>query len=390
MNNSEYLNREFNLQLKIIADSDEVILYGQTIISTILETALREFGFSNKQIRIFDQGEFLDNKINPSNTRKVIILCGLREKTRESMRNAAVDFFPNSNYFDFYPLCYAWMTQIIKRDCDHNILADTFLAARDERAIHNIDSINTTNCNLNCKECSNGIQYRSDKKNIPVDEHISNLERLTNASPIAYCNMQGGEPLMQKNFSEIMLKHSQNPRIAFFTISTDGGIPPTDDVMRAVRRSTAMFRISNYGELSRQKSIILDKSLALGIPCELYPRAESWVAYGELEPHNRTEFHNKEISKACFFGTKDLMFYDGQLFCCCRTLFAEAVGLDNHATRSNILDIRKEFSQSDLNDIVKGTHLHLMCDYCDWPMKTVQPAEQQSRKITFHNRTKSN
>jgi hypothetical protein len=80
------------------------------------------------------------------------------------------------------------------------------------------------------------------------------------------------------------------------------------------------------------------------------------------------------------------MFYDGRLFCCCRTLFAESVGLDNKATRANILDVRKDFTLAELNDIVNGTHLHLMCDYCDWPMKTVLPAEQLSRKITFHNR----
>jgi len=59
-----------------------------------------------------------------------------------------------------------WMTRIVKRYYDHDILADSIALERDESAIHNIDSINTTNCNLNCKECSNGIQYRTDKKHI--------------------------------------------------------------------------------------------------------------------------------------------------------------------------------------------------------------------------------
>jgi hypothetical protein len=306
------------------------------------------------------------------------------------MRVSAAGYFPapHSDCFDFHALSYGWLTRIVKRDCDHAILADTILAARDERAIHNIDSINTTHCNLNCKECSNGIQYRTDKKHIPADEHMADLDRLTSVLPISFCNMQGGEPLMNKNFADLMRKHAQNPRIAFFTIATDGGVPPTDDVMLAVKQSGAMFRISNYGELSRFKQKIQEKSAAMGVPCELYPRADSWVAYGELEPHNRTEAKNREISHSCFFGTKDLMFYDGRLFCCCRTLFAESVGLDNDATRANILDVRKEFTEAQLYDIVHGTHLHLMCDYCDWPMKPVPPAEQLSRKITFHNRNK--
>jgi hypothetical protein len=388
MKSSEYLNDECDRQLSAISVADEVVLYGRTIMRPVLEVALHEFGVSDKLIRIFDNGEFLDAVGKSEGARRVVILCGLREKTRNSMRSSANEYFPNVECFDFHALSYGWMTRIVKRDCDHDILADTIVAARDEHAIHNIDSINTTHCNLNCKECSNGIQYRTDKKHIPTADHMVDLDRLTSVLPISFCNMQGGEPLMNKNFADLMRKHAQNPRVAFFTIATDGGVPPSDDVMHAVKQSGAMFRISNYGELSRFKQSIVEKSAAMGVPCELYPRADSWVAYGELEPHERTKANNKEIAQSCFFGTKDLMFYDGRLFCCSRTLFAEAVGFDNEATRANILDVRKEFTEAELYDIVHGTHLHLMCDYCDWPMKRVPPAEQLSRKITFHDRNK--
>ena len=386
MTSEEYLNHECDKQLSAIALADVVVLYGTTIMRPILEVALHEFGVSDKPIRVFDNGEFVDSGERNDGRRHVVILCGLREKTRNSMRTSAKEYFPNSECVDFHALSYGWLTRVVKRDCDHAILADTIVAARDERAIHNIDSINTTHCNLNCKECSNGIQYRTDKKHIPTDEHIAHLDRLTSVLPISFCNMQGGEPLMNKNFADLMRKHAQNARVAFFTIATDGGVPPSDDVMLAVKQSGAMFRISNYGELSRFKHAIVEKSAAMGVPCELYPRADSWVVYGELEPHNRTEAKNREISQSCFFGTKDLMFYDGRLFCCCRTLFAEAVGLDNEATRANILDVRKDFTLAELHDIVHGTHLHLMCDSCDWPMKSVPAGEQISRKITFQNR----
>jgi hypothetical protein len=389
MSSSNILNQEFEKLMAAISSADEVILYGQTVMRPILEIALYEFGVRDKTIRVFDNGKYLDELGKSDHKQQTVILCGLREKTRSSMRYTAAVHFPGLDCFDFHALCYAWMTQIIKRDCDHDILAETIIAARDERAIHNIDSINTTHCNLNCKECSNGIQYRNDKKHIPTDEHMTHLEKLTSVLPISFCNMQGGEPLMNKNFADLMRKHAQNPRVAFFTIATDGGVPVSDDVMIAIKQAGAMIRISNYGDLSRFKNKIVEKSASMGIPCELYPRSDSWVAYGELEHHNRSVAQNKEISQTCFFGTKDLMFYDGRLFCCCRTLFAEAVGTDNEATRANILDVRKNFTVDELYDIVQGTNLHLMCDYCDWPMKTVPPAEQQSRKITFYNRTRT-
>ena len=371
------LNAACDEQLSMLNNADEVVLYGKTVMSTIIANALVAFGIGAR-IRIFDSGAFIDGG-EIDGCSRVIILCGIRAKTRESMRKSSAGFFPNNIVLEFSALYYGWLTRIVKRECDCVIFADTIVSIKEEKAIHNIDSINTTFCNINCKECANGVQYRNNKKQIPTDEHIAYLKRLTDVSPISLCNLQGGEALLDKNFPELLRRHAQNPRIAVITVATNGAILPNPEIMIAMKETGAIFRISDYGDLSSKKNEIISLSAQLSVPCELYPRAEKWYVYGELTPRNRSAKDNCFISENCFFGTKDLMFYGNNFFCCCRTLFAEACGLDVEAVRANILDLDSNFSQSELDIIVKGGNLHLMCDYCDFPMKEVAPAEQMPR-----------
>jgi hypothetical protein len=292
------------------------------------------------------------------------------------MRESCAVQFSEYPVFDWFAVYFRWLTDTVKRDCDYGILAETITAVRNENSIPNIDSINTTLCNLNCKHCSNGIQYRTEKKFLSIERQISALEKLTGIMPISVCNLQGGEPLLAKNFPDLLRRHAQNPKIAVLTIATNGAILPRKEIMSAVLETGAMFRISDYGELSKKKTEIFESAEAIGIPCELYPRAESWVIYGDITPRKRDVSQNRSIAASCFFGTKDLMLYDGKLFCCCRTLFAEALGLDAPAVRANTLDLDGGFGKTELDRIVGGEDLWQICDYCDWPMKTVPPAEQ--------------
>ena len=372
------LNASFDEQLSILHDANEIVLYGKTVMRPIIESALIAFGII-VPIRVFDSGVFVDGG-EITERKRVIILCGLRAKTQESMNMDAAVFFPGALVLKFYTLYYGWLTRIVKRNCDYKVLADTMIATQEEKTIHNIDAINTTFCNLNCKECSNGIQYRKDKKQVPIDEHIAYLTKLTEVLPISYCNFQGGEALTDKNFSELLRQHARNPRIAVLTVATNGGILPDAGVMGAMKETGAMFRISDYGCLSDKKNEIIELSAQYNVPCELYPRAEEWVVYGELAPRGRKEEENRKIPEKCFFGTKDLMFSGDKFFCCCRTLFADACGFDADAVRANTLQLNRDFTKRELEVIIKGENLHLMCDYCDFPMRIVAPAEQMQRR----------
>jgi len=372
------LSEEFDRQKEFMQQSEEIVLYGRSVLMPVLKCALRDLGVSIP-IRVFDKGVFIDNKPVNLNLHYVVILCGMRLSTRQSMEKDVARFFQYYVCFDFFAVYYKWLTDCIRRNCDYEELAHTLVDVRNECAIQNIDSINTSFCNLNCKECSNGMQYRKNKINIPVDKHILSIKRITDVLPIAYCNIQGGEPFLDPHLAERLLLHAENAKIAFFSLATNGTIVPKDKIFRAIKDSGTMLRISDYGSLSAQKVKLIQKAKEFSIPCDIYQRALTWVAYGELKAHGRTNNANREIANHCHFGTKDIMLYDGKLYCCCRTLFANAIGADNYAVHENVIDVLNKFNHGDLYKIITGSNLYSMCDYCDYPMLQVCAAEQISR-----------
>lgn len=371
----DILFSEFCIQEKIIKKAKRIVLYGNSIVACIMEKAIKQLNLSN-DIYLFDNGRYLHNKVcecgNP-----VVILCSSRKNTRLSMEKDARVYFANSSIFDFFAIYYQWIVSIVKRECDYDVLAETLLLCRSEECIHNIDSINTLYCNLRCKECSNGVQYRkNNKKIIKADSQVFHLEKMTRYLPICQCNFQGGEVFTDIYFSEFIKKHAANPRIAIFTIATNGTMLPSDDVFRVIKETGCMIRISDYGSISRKKAEIMAKCEKFNIPCFTFPFAEQWRRFGEYRKRNRSENELREIQKNCCFGTHDMMFVDDKIYCCLRTLFASAVEDSNEAMISNTLDLDSDFTKAELISFMRGDNLWRMCDYCDYPMDVIEPAEQ--------------
>lgn len=273
-------------------------------------------------------------------------------------------------------MCPYGIFTVVNRLCDHEIFAETLCLCRQDKCIPNIDSINTLFCNLRCKECSNGIQYRKEKRRISVESQVHHLRKLTDKLPINQCNFQGGEVFTDVNFSNFVKEHSYNPRICIFTVATNGTILPNDEVFEVIKNTGSMIRISDYGAISKQKQAIIDKCSEFDIPCFIFPMAKTWKKFGEYTKRERTEEQLKHICHECCFGTHDLMFVDDKIFCCLRTLFADAVGDNNDAMTANTLNLNSDFTTEELTNFVNGKELWRMCDYCDYPMEEIQPAEQ--------------
>ena len=58
------------------------------------------------------------------------------------------------------------------------------------------------------------------------------------------------------------------------------------------------------------------------------------------------------------------------------TLFADAMGDYNEAMKKNTLNLDTDFTKEELMDFASGKELWRMCDYCDYPMEIIEPAEQ--------------
>ena len=372
----ELLINEFNEQKKHLSSAKRIVLYGNSIVSCMLRVSVKELGF-NQECEVFDKGKYLQENISSLDSKElVVIACSSRKETRKSMFADSKQYFPESPVFDFFAIYYSWITNVVKRDCDPSIFAETLCKCREGDCIHNIDSINTLYCNLRCKECSNGIQYRKEKKIITPESQTKHLKCLTDKMPICQCNFQGGEVFTDVHFVDFIKMHAQNPGVGIFTIATNGTILPKDEVFKVIKETGCMIRISDYGPISIKKEAILEKCREFDIPCFTFPFAEKWRRFGEYKKRNRSENELREIRDNCCFGTHDMMFVDNKLFCCLRTLFADAIKDENDATIANTLDLDKDFTREDLESFVRGDNLWKMCDYCAYPMDVIEPAEQ--------------
>lgn len=379
--NQERLYDEYNRNLSLLKNSTLIILYGKTQMTSLIRQIIEELEVVCN-ILTYDKNSKDSSCIHDIGDIRAtcIIICGLSKKTRDSMLEDIKQIAGDSSQercIDFFSLYYVWSINHRKRGCDPEEFAQTIIRSKDEdNIILNIDCINTSYCNLKCKECSNGMQIREDRKFLSPKNVVSDVKKITALYPIEYVNIQGGEPLIDNNLPEIIYGLAKNPRIAFLTLATNGSvIPQNDEVFEALSNTGVIIRISDYGGISNKKDELKRIAVKNGIPCDTYERASSWVVYGHYEKHNRSIESNKDISYKCFFGRKDLMMYDGYLYCCCRSLFGNALGSEDEAIRLNRVDLNV-VTKSKLMDIVEGVNLHLMCDYCDWPMKSVIPAEQ--------------
>lgn len=372
------LLNEGNEHIRIAKESDVIVLYGTTPIASVVREILKDFEV-NIEVKSFDKKTNIDKDEYSQYTKICVILCGMRLSTRLEMEKDATDFFGTSFCIDFFSIYYLWVELYLKRNCDMEILAHTLDEVRNDRAMHNIDCINTSYCNLNCKECSNGIPYRKNKKFVSVDAQVNALKQITDIIPLAYCNIQGGEPLLDKRLSEEIYKIASNPRIAFITIATNGTVVPDEPVLEATKNTGCIFRISNYGDLSTKIDEFMTVAKQHNVPCDIYERVAEWMVYGDFKKRGRGDTANMKIAEQCMFGTKDIMLYDNMLYCCCRTLFADAIDQVKPEVIGNCININDELSQNDLLDLIKGKNLYKMCDYCEYPMKIVVPAEQLER-----------
>lgn len=372
----EKLLEEYRDQCPELNKADEVVLYGNSVIASFLKTVIRDLGWENFSCPVFDSGRFIGGETVAAEGRLVVFLCSMRAATRRSMAADAARYFPEAPVYDFFPLYYRWITKSVHREIDSERFAETLFLCRKEEAIPNIDSINTLYCNLNCKECSNGIPYRKDRRRIPVESQIRHLNRITDKMAIAQCNFQGGEVFTDVDFPEFLYAHSRNSRLAVLTIATNATILPPDNVFRTIRRSGAMIRISDYGTLSVQKERLIRKCSEFNIPNFIFPMAEKWRKFGTYEKRGRSAEELRAVQEQCCFGTHDLMFLDDRLYCCLRTLYGSVFDAGNSDVQANTLKLDSDFSDEELRRIVGGEQLWRMCDYCDAPMELIEPAEQ--------------
>jgi len=230
--------------------------------------------------------------------------------------------------------------------------------------LRSIDVMITTKCSMNCKNCANLMQYYVDAKN--TDEKIIEAVELLskNVDYIGEFRIIGGEPLMNKNWSEIInaiIDKDSNRKVLVYT---NGTISPKDEQLETFKGKNVNFYITDYGKLSKNVDKMEESLKQHGIGYMRKP-AENWVDCSNVKQHNRSSARLKQVFKECC-AKKFYTLLNGKLYTC--PFIANAANLkaipDNKADYVDLFS-EKENLKKKIKRLINMENFFPACDFCD-------------------------
>jgi hypothetical protein len=181
--------------------------------------------------------------------------------------------------------------------------------------VRSVDLIITEKCSLKCKDCSNLMQYYEAPVNIGEDELLKDIDDICAiADEINEIRVIGGDPLMNRDFHNIVAYAASKHNVNRVVVYTNGTICPSEDKIAAMANDKVFVFITTYGELSRRNELLAELLKKYDIPYNSQP-AYGWTDCADIKKHKRSEIENEEIMRMCcakHFTT----LTDGKVFRC--------------------------------------------------------------------------
>ena len=146
----------------------------------------------------------------------------------------------------------------------------------------------TERCTLKCEKCAHAC-YAVDAKveDAQLEEVKSTVDLfLSKVDLIGEIALLGGEPLLYLNLKQVVTyigdKHLD--KVAILSITTNGTIIPSDELLTVCKQYNVLFRISNYVEaiprLREKYTELIRKLKNWNINYVLAPESFTWMDYG--------------------------------------------------------------------------------------------------------------
>ena len=231
--------------------------------------------------------------------------------------------------------------------------------------LRSLDVMITTKCSLKCRNCSNLMQYYVDPKHTFLDQISKALNILKkNVDYISEFRVIGGEPLMNKDWANVVNGISKdNPEAKIF-VYTNGTIPPKEEQLESFQGKNVNFTITDYGKLSKNIDKMVEKLSKYKVSFDRQP-ADDWIDCSSIKHHKRSVKENIEVFKQCCVKYIYTLLH-GKLYRC--PFIANAANLnaipDNPANYVNLL-LNKEDIKQQIRRLVKTAKFFPGCDFCD-------------------------
>ena len=231
--------------------------------------------------------------------------------------------------------------------------------------MRSLDVMVTTKCSMKCESCANLMQYYSDPKNTDRENILTAINIIkSNVDDIGEFRIIGGEPLMNKDWANIVNGvNEMNPNRQIF-IYTNGTIAPKDEQLESFHGKNVNFLITDYGKLSRNIDKLKEKLTKYKISHVSQP-VDNWVDCSSIKHHKRTPSELKQVfSECCVKYIYTLL--NGKLYRC--PFIANAANLnaipDNPANYVDLFSKTQNIKQK-IQNLVRATGFFPGCDFCD-------------------------
>ena len=234
----------------------------------------------------------------------------------------------------------------------------------DKTYMRSIDVMVTTKCSLKCNNCSNLMQYYTNPEHTDHKKILAALKIIDeNVDGISEFRLIGGEPLMNKGWSNIVTEiNTKHPEGQIF-IYTNGTIAPKEDQIKSFNSNNVNFIITDYGKLSRSADKMTVLLTKYNISYDRSP-AQDWVDCSSIKHHKRSIKNNEEVFKQCCVKYIYTLL-EGKLYRC--PFIANAANLkaipDNPANYVDLFSEKDNIKQQ-IKRLVKVAKFFPGCDFC--------------------------
>lgn len=234
----------------------------------------------------------------------------------------------------------------------------------------------TMRCSLNCKFCLSLIpmaKRRNVIKDLDAGDFRSALQVLEQyVSTIKEYSLVGGEPLLNKNIGSV-LEAIKNSKIRFSVINilTNGTIPLSEPLMKALKDNRVKVTIDHYGDKlgEREKKMIEENINRLEENNCNYTILDNtngtWYDYGNFEDRRLSKCEVEQRFKNCVTGECIVLSPECYIGRCGRHMAMVSIfgGIPGDQEWMDLLN-EKENVRDKLTQIVDAETLGV-CNYCN-------------------------
>ena len=180
----------------------------------------------------------------------------------------------------------------------------------------------TERCTLKCEKCAHACYNVSrNARDMPIDEAKESADMLFGkVDVIGEFTLIGGEPFLYRNIAEIIdyIGSRYLKKIGVFSITTNGTLFPTEEVLELCRKYNILIRISNYSGaipyLTQKYNALLELLKKYGIQYVLGAQEHEWMDYGFGVFDRGTEADLNMVFQQCRTNCREVR--TGKLYYC--------------------------------------------------------------------------